>query len=58
MRKYAAIKMAEVIETDKTYTVTQEMVDNAPHFDTEEEAGKYADLINPDFLWVIIPTQN
>lgn len=58
MSNFAAIKVAESFEKGKTYKLTEEMTANAPSFETKEEASKYCDLIDPDFLWVIMPLKH
>lgn len=54
MSNFAVIKLADEVVQGK-WDVTPEMINNAPAFDTEEEASHYIDLINPDALWVIMP---
>jgi hypothetical protein len=57
MSKFLAIKVDEgtdEMRKGKSYTVTKELILAAPEFDTREEANNYCDLINPDFLWVIM----
>lgn len=53
LTKYLAIKIAE--EQVGEFEITEEMIASAPEFDTKEEASKYCDAINPDWLWVIGP---
>lgn len=53
--KYFALKLADSVTGEESFHVTEKMQEDAPHFDTEAEASSYADLINPDALWVIGP---
>jgi hypothetical protein len=55
--KYYAIKLAETTKTGDKFQVTRDLVNTAPHFDTEEEAANYTQLISPDALWVIGPVK-
>lgn len=42
-------------EVGEIVTLTSEMIENAPLFDTDKEASDYCDLINPDYTWIIMP---
>lgn len=55
--KYVAVLVSKDYKSGDKFTVTPKMMENAPHFETEQEANDYCDLISTDYLWVIAPKE-